>query len=160
MDDTENIPVRSFYSLRGAVNHIQENAVPDGIDTIDIVHVPPPVDELTDEEDLDEDVIDDELADPSFLPPEVSGIVELHQYEETKNRDASDTEYEQPQKRKKSTKSCSMKWKKKDPNFQLTNSNNGAERRREELKLKLRGKSDVELFELFFTDELLENIVE
>ncbi|KAK3869673.1 hypothetical protein Pcinc_025035 [Petrolisthes cinctipes] len=136
---TQRFPVKSFYSLCGAINHIDENAVPDGIDTIDIIHVPPPVDELTDEEDLD-DVIDDEFADPSFLPPEVSGTVELHQYEETRNKDASDTEYEQPQKKTKSTKSCSIKWKKKDPNFQLTNSTNGAERRREELKLKLRGK--------------------
>ncbi|KAK3878905.1 hypothetical protein Pcinc_016491 [Petrolisthes cinctipes] len=159
MDDTERFPVRSFYSLRGPINNIDENAVPDGIDTIDIIHVPPPVDELTDEEDLDEDVIDDEFADPSFLPPEVSGTVELHQYEETRSKDASDTEYEQPQKKTKSTKSCSIKWKKKDQIFSSQTQQN-AERRREELKLKLRGKCDVELFELFLTDELLEIIVD
>ena len=51
MDDIQHIPVRSFYSLRGAINHIEEHPVPDGIDTIDITHVPPRVDELTDEED-------------------------------------------------------------------------------------------------------------
>lgn len=78
MDHSSGFAVISFYSLRGAIQHAEEQPVPDGMERIDITQVPPDVDELTDEDLVDENV-DDECRDPSFLPTEVSGPTKLHQ---------------------------------------------------------------------------------
>ncbi|CAI9729981.1 Hypothetical predicted protein [Octopus vulgaris] len=46
--------VKSFYSVNGTVNYAEENESPSDENFIDIVEIPPPVNELTDEEDLDD----------------------------------------------------------------------------------------------------------
>lgn len=82
MDKMQSFSVKSFYLIRGALNRIQENTVPEGVDVIDITQVPPLVDEMIDEEDFDNKVIDDNYTDPTFIPPKVSGTVDLHQFGE------------------------------------------------------------------------------
>ena len=153
MDRSPGLSVKSFYSLRGAIQHIEEQPVPDEVESIEITQVPPDVDELTDEEDLDDEVIEDDCRDPSFLPPEVSGTVELHQYPE-----GDDVEDSPPKKKTKVSQTERVVWRKKNPTYNIENATNGAEHKREEMKEKLRGKSNVELFEQFFTEELLEMI--
>ena len=76
--------------------------MPEGTDVIHITHFPPPVDELTDEEDFDDDILDDDYRDPSFLPPEVSGTVELHQYDEETDEE-SDSVVTPPSKKSRLT---------------------------------------------------------
>ncbi|CAI9729986.1 Hypothetical predicted protein [Octopus vulgaris] len=52
--------VKSFYSVHGTVNYAEENESPSDENFIDIVELPPPVNELTDEEDFDDEILDDE----------------------------------------------------------------------------------------------------
>ena len=111
---------------------------------IDITQVPPDLSELTDEEDLDDEIIDD---DPSFLAPKVSGTVELHQYSEDYLEDSP------PRKKSKVSQTERVACRKEKPVYNIENATNGAEYKREEMKEKLRGKSNVELFEQFFTEE-------
>ena len=76
--DNHTFSVKSFYSVRTAQSYLQDNSLDDDVDDVDIVELPPPVNDLTDEEDFDNDILDDENRDPNFLPPDFVGTVELH----------------------------------------------------------------------------------
>ena len=73
--------VKSFYSVHDAVNYAEENGSPSDENFIDISEIPPPVNELTDEEDFDDEILDDENRDPTFILQDVPGSVELHRYD-------------------------------------------------------------------------------
>ncbi|CAI9721735.1 Hypothetical predicted protein [Octopus vulgaris] len=73
--------VKSFYSLHEAVNYAEENESPSDENFIDIVAISSPVDELTDEEDFDDETLDDENRDPTFISQDVPGNVELHRFD-------------------------------------------------------------------------------
>ena len=76
-----NHPVKSFYSVRDAINYAEEHEPDDDENFIDMVEIPPPVNELTDEEDFDDEILDDEERDESFILQDVPGSVELHRYD-------------------------------------------------------------------------------
>lgn len=69
------------------------------------------------------------------------------------------TEDPPPRKKSKISKTEKVAWRKENSTKNMENATNGATEKREELKEKLRSKSNVELFEKFFTEELLEIIV-
>lgn len=51
-------------------------------------------DELTDDEDFDNNIVDDNQRGPTFVPPEGSGTVELHRYGEETAVNSEQTVYE------------------------------------------------------------------
>ncbi|KAK3861583.1 hypothetical protein Pcinc_032495 [Petrolisthes cinctipes] len=173
MDRPPSFPVKSFHFFQAAINYIEEQPVPEGINTIEITQVPPGVDILTDEEDIDDDIIHDDYTDHTFLPQDVSGSIELHQYEEnTDEASDSDQQQQQPQqhqqqqqpqppppKKLKTSDNNSVIWNRIHPTYHhLKYPTNGAAKRMDRLKLKLKGMSNIELFDLFITEELLERI--
>jgi len=77
----EYTPIRRFYTLQEAVSFIQENSLPENEEHIDVIEIPPAPDDQTDVKDFDDDVIDGEDLDPTFLLDDVPSPVELHQYD-------------------------------------------------------------------------------
>ena len=71
-----------FYCLRDAIAFVEENPIPQDNDQIDVIEVPPKADALTDQEDFDDEIVDGGDKDPLYLPPDVPGSVELHQFHE------------------------------------------------------------------------------
>lgn len=132
---------------------------------IDIVEIPPDrVDEVSDNEEIDEDIIDDEE------PADVPGLVEIHCVTGsdqpvivdlsapstcTTTRDLG------PPPTKKKMKSLESNWKKKQPHYSKVypNSDN-VERRKSDLISELQGKSPVECFEKIFDNTIVSNIVQ
>ncbi|XP_042232369.1 piggyBac transposable element-derived protein 1-like [Homarus americanus] len=143
--------VKSFYSVHDAVNYAEENDSPSDENFIDIVEIPPPVNELTDEEDFDDEILDGENRDPTFILQDVPGSVELHRY---------DNEEEPTQPKGKRKKSSDFSWKKTEPNFSkfASPTTDGADDRMKSMKDKVLGKSPVEIFELFLDEDLLSEI--
>ena len=145
-----NHPVKSFYSVRDAINYAEEHEPDDDENFIDMVEILPPVNELTDEEDFDDEILDDEERDESFILQDVPGSVELHRYD--------NEEPTQPQCKRK--KSPDLSWEKIEPSFSkfVSPTTNGANDRMKSMKDELLGKSPVDMFELFLDDELLKEI--
>jgi len=142
----ECTPIRRFYTFQEAIGFIQENPLPENEEHIDVIEIPPAPDDQTDVEDFDDDVIAREDLDPTFLPADVPGRVELHQYnyEEKLVSDAP------PKKQKKMQE---VSWKKKYPvHTKLPPGLDGADQRKQKIIDSLHDKNPVEIFELFFTD--------
>ena len=111
--ESGSIPVRSFYSLRPALHDIEENIDSSELVGVDIVQIPPNVDELSDEEDLDDDVVDDEEVDPSYYPEEVCGTIEIHS--QVANCEVNDESVGFTSQ----SEDKSPSWRKSNPNFKF-----------------------------------------
>ena len=55
-----SLSVNSFYSFRDAGDLVEINYFPSDINFIDMVEIPSPVNELTDEEDFSDEILDDD----------------------------------------------------------------------------------------------------
>ncbi|KAK4887395.1 hypothetical protein RN001_003666 [Aquatica leii] len=125
-------------------------------DTIDTVYIPPTVGELTDEED-----IDDNLLEEDFRPSDIAGTFEVHLHQ---NEDYSTNQEEHEQPLSKKRKSATPKLQKPTPIWQkeeieLSTSQSKESVRKEKLVNLLEGKSPIELFSLLIDDELMLQIV-
>nr|CAH7734201.1 unnamed protein product [Callosobruchus chinensis] len=122
-------------------------------DSMDAVYIPPPVDELTDEED-----IDDQGCETEMNLPDVAGTYEIHVKlpEEETNEDVRS----KSKKVKISAKTKIMpKWTKEHPIYK--NSPQEEEQMRlEKLENKIAGKSPYEVFSLYFSEDVWEKIVD
>lgn len=108
--DIPFIALKDFYKLSHAQEYLEENPPGDEIDVIDIVELPPPVSDLTDEEDLDDDVLEDnENSDPTYVPADVVGTIEIHQGNVTEV-DTSELDIAQ-------RKIKDIQWKKTNPSY-------------------------------------------
>ena len=144
-----------FYCLRDAIAFIEENPIPQDNDQIDVIEVPPKADALTDQEDFDDEIVGGGDEDPLYLPPDVPGSVELHQFHEDET--ASTEAATQPKKKRK--KMQSVIWEKMQPSYsKLSPASNGAAQKTEHIKTGLKNKNPVEIFEMFFTEDLISTI--
>ena len=75
-----NHSIKSFYSLHDEVNYVEKNYSPNYENFIDIAEIPLPINKLTNEKDFDDEILDDENRDPTFILQDVPGCVELHRY--------------------------------------------------------------------------------
>lgn len=148
MDHT--ISTQTFYSVSEAIDYAEKNYESNDDPFIDMVELPPPVNALSDEEDLDDDLLDDDCRDPTFILPDVPGSVELHRI------DSEEILTEPKVKRKKIS---NLSWTKCEPNFsKFASTDDGANLRMKSMKDNLIGKSPVQIFELFFDEDLIDKI--
>lgn len=120
-------------------------------DDIDAVLIPPEVDELTDEENVDDNIIGTET-----IPSDVTGTFEIHSHTMSSNKqEASES------KRKRITKSKEyVLWEKEtQPNYSITSENNENDYIRA-IQASVVSLTPVEVFSLYFTDEIFNKIVE
>lgn len=142
---------------------LEEDSDIEGADEIDAVYIPPPVDTLTDEEDLDDNLLLEE-----GIATDIAGTFEVH----TRPREDIETPTEsvsEPSTSKgKKTKVISQQRQKQiqyEPSWSKTESNYSSfptEKeflKKEEIKLNVGGKTPFEVFSLFFDDIVFNKIV-
>lgn len=146
--DLPYLSVKNFYKASHAQDFLDENPTDDEVDVVDVVELPPPVSDLTDEEDFDDDVLDNENSDPTYLLADVVGTIEIHQGNvnevESSNADVAQV------------RTQVNSWEKCRPSYsKLGVSTDGANMKAIAVKEMHRGKNPVQLFEIFFTEDLL-----
>ncbi|KAK9875266.1 hypothetical protein WA026_007657 [Henosepilachna vigintioctopunctata] len=125
---------------------------------IDAVYIPPTVDNLTDEEGLDDDVLGDY---DNIVSTDIAGTYEIHtdlpaEPENTQDEPGPSTS-KKPRLSKKSPK-CVPVWKKEHPTY--TNFPTSDETAMtQNIEERVSGKTPFEVFSLFFCDEVWEQIV-
>lgn len=130
-------------------------------DTIDAVYIPPSVDELTDEEEISDDICEND----SNLP-DVAGTYELHASFPDTSEDLNNLSVPSSSKKAKvsikTTKTKSNKtlpkWEKINPIY-TTKPQNEEKNIMEQIENSIGGKSPFEVFSLYFSDEVWEKIV-
>lgn len=157
--DTQEIPPRQFYGRRyerlgSAIDAVHSI---DGNNPVDIVIIPPEVDEQTDQED-----IDDEDIQVLSRPRDVPGTIELH-YEPIDEEYSSEDEIPLSrictEKSAKKRKTVSPVWSSDcDINIAMP-STSGYLDRAHILKAQLEGKNLVEIFEKIVDDNVVQHIV-
>ncbi|KAF5297501.1 hypothetical protein FQA39_LY12095 [Lamprigera yunnana] len=124
--------------------------------TIDAVYISPTVDELTNEENIDDDLLEEDSR-----PSDIAGTFEVHLHQ---NEDYPTIQEEQEQPLPKKCKSTTPKLQKPTPIWQkekieFSTSKSKESVRKEKLVNLLEGKSPKELFSLLIDDELMLKIV-
>ena len=128
------------------------------LDTIDAVYIPPEVDTLTDEENIDDDLL---IEEHPLNALEIAGTFEIHSNNTNCDFDDSDDETLNT-KKLRLTKNTEINtpipiWKKGETRYEkLALPNKSCQ---EEIQSSLGGKSPLEIFYLFFDDEVLSTIV-
>lgn len=127
---------------------------------IDAVYIPPTVDEMTDEENIDDDLLDEKDTDA-----DIAGTIEIHTH--TEHEEVTVSREEEPgtsAKRKKrdggkKKTECIPNWKKVEPSYTSSplSEELGEE---EEIKNTMSGRSPFEVFSLYFDVDVLSKIVE
>lgn len=125
---------------------------------VDIVALPPPVDDLTDEEEEFDDITTRDAADL-----DVPGFVEAHirTKEASPAPEPSTSGVSEPGSSKKRKVSTSQpKWRKKRPEYtKLAEQTAGASQRLQTLKKKLEDTSPVKVFEEMFSETMYDHII-
>ncbi|KAI4469474.1 transposase is4 [Holotrichia oblita] len=137
---------------------LEEDSDLEEINEIDAVYVPPDVDSLTDEENLDEDLLAGEN-----LSMDIVGTIEIHtQALENDNFVEPPPGPSSSKKKKISSKSKSKQyvpsWKKLEPSYSSVPTKNEFQKM-QEIKQQVGGKSPLEVLLLFFDDTVLNAIV-
>lgn len=121
---------------------------------VNVVYIPPDADEISDEEQIDDNVMNDNGA----IDVDIAGTVELEY--ESEDESENDKIAEPTTKRYKSINEFNVpKWTRRISSFDKTPVDVEEERVRNVVE-KLSGKSPIELFNLFFDDEMLHLIIE
>lgn len=124
-------------------------------DKINVVYVPPDVHELSDEEE-----IDDEVIDSNAVITNICGKVQLEYGNDEIENTNSDNNCEPPTKKFKSRSEYGpANWRKRQFNFSKVPVN-VQQISLENITQKLGSKSPIELFELFLTDEMVRMIAD
>lgn len=126
---------------------------------VDAVYIPPDVDELTDEEDIDDDLSN--LNETAFENVDIAGTFELHINDDDLFDDSDDETLAEKKRKLSNSKSCALKppeWKKGNISLKSQPLAN-EDREVEQIRNQLEGKSPLDLFFMFFDTELLDAIV-
>lgn len=120
---------------------------PDG--TIDIVELPPDkADEVSDLEDIDDNILED------TIPNDVPGSLEIH-------GGKCNEEFIVPRKKKPKKEKPISKWNRKSASYNIsTHGEEECKQREMNMINAIKDKTPVEVFEMFFTDELVNYIVQ
>lgn len=125
---------------------------------IDAVYIPPPVDSLTDEEDLDDDMLS---GFDNTLPTDIAGTYEIHTDLPTEAENMQEEpSHSVTKKRKLSKKSskCIPGWKMDHPTYVIFPKNDETAMK-QNIEQRVGGKTPLEVFSLFFSGEVWEQIV-
>lgn len=127
-------------------------------DTVDAVYIPPPVDEVTDEEELDDDICENEKN-----LPDVAGTYEIHAVlpdtiEDLDNQPLPSSSKKAKVNKKTINKSALPKWIKEVPIY-TTEPQNEEKKNLEHIENTIGGKTPFEVFSLFFSDDVWEKII-
>lgn len=131
-------------------------------DTIDAVYIPPPVDQLTDEEDVDDDLCENERD-----LPDVAGTYEIHASLPDITEESHDQSLPSSSKKSKiskksirfeSNKKTLPRWRRDKPVYK-TEPKNEEKNNLERIENIIAGKTPFEVFSLFFSDEVWEKII-
>ncbi|KAK9727551.1 Transposase IS4 [Popillia japonica] len=125
----------------------------------DAVYIPPPVDILTDEED-----INDTLLIEQQNIEDIAGTFEIHSTKESEGSEEPSVVVTEPStsrkgKAKQKTKQYVPCWSQTEPQYSSSPSSTEATRK-EEISRLLGGKTPLEIFYLFFDEDILNLIVE
>jgi len=121
---------------------------------VDAVYIPPIVDEITDEEDFDDDIRENVIN-----LPDVTGTYEIHVISPDTSEDLVNQSI--PSSSKKiinKSKKALPKWKKEVPIY-TTEPQNEEKKNLEDIENRIGGKTPFEVFSLFFSDDVWENIL-
>lgn len=129
--------------------------------TVDAVYIPPPVDELTDEEEVDDDICED-----AWDLPDVAGTYEIHVTPLETFEEVDDQSSPTPSKKSKlcqqpvksKSKKPIPKWRKEMPTY-TSEPQNEEKHKLEEIENKVGGKTPFEVFSLYFSDEVWDKII-
>ena len=152
------ISSKSFYgtrygNLKDAISKLETTQ-----GEAEIIILPPDADELTDEDEVEEDCLED-----SNLPNDVPGQVELHFDDESLASDDSEDNLPLSSflpKKKTDNKNYQPAWKQQYTDISMNDITHGCEERLVRLKEDLNNKTPVEIFERLFDDKILEIITE
>lgn len=141
---------KTFQKLEQALDEI-ENDEYEQLDSIDLCVLPPDLDELTDTEEFDDDIIED----PNYIPKETSGKIEtsitsLYELEEATASDEVSGSLS-----KEYAEFGKPKWLKTDFPSSATASTMSFDAEMENVKAALRGLSPRQIFEKFLSDEII-----
>lgn len=149
------MPSRKYLKLEEVVAILENED--DEIATssnVNVVYIPPDADAVSDEEHIDDNVMDENVP----LDVEIAGTVEL-QYGSGDESENDAIEEPSAKQKKPITAAKIPKWTKNPLSFDRTPVNIEEDCVRDVVE-KLSGKSPIELFYLFFDDEMLDMIVE
>lgn len=129
-------------------------------DTVDAVYIPPPVDEVTDEEELDDDICENAIN-----LPDIAGTYEIHASLPDTSEDLDSQSLPSTSKKAKvskktinKSKTALPKWKKEVPIY-TTEPQNEEKKNLEDIENRIGGKTPIEVFSLFFSDDVWEKII-
>ncbi|XP_044752231.1 piggyBac transposable element-derived protein 2-like [Coccinella septempunctata] len=144
-----------FKNLDNAVEYLFSEQI-----EADLLALPPEVDELTDEEPLEEE-------NPSGLPADIAGFIELQEHDSVESSDEDNVpladlvSVSAPKKlRKETPKKLIPKWEKVNPSYEHFEPEHDFLEKDENLKTSMRDKTVVDLFEQFFDDAVYDLIFE
>lgn len=136
---------------------LEEDSDCENADTVDVVYVPPEVDEMTDEEN-----IDDNLIEEGNIDGDIAGTYEIHAHGNLESEDSEDDNIPLKQVAKKMKRKHMTdvpKWKKSELPTYSAAPENSTNRLLEDIKKFHGGKSPLEIFSLFFDDDVVNQIV-
>lgn len=124
----------------------------------DLAAVPPDVDELTDEDEIDDDIIDYPVVQ------DVPGVVEIINPEEEEHEEEEpipSTSTGKTKSKRPRMEKPNVKWKKQVPEHNVwTDIGDDASVRFEAMKAQLQNDSPLQIFERFFSDDVFQLMVE
>lgn len=129
-------------------------------DTIDAVYIPPPVDEVTDEEEIDDDICENVIN-----LPDIARTYEIHvclpdisEDFDSQTLPSSSKKAKVSKKTINKSKTALPKWKKEVPIY-TTEPRNEEKKNLEHIENIIGGKTPIEVFSLFFSDDVWEKII-
>lgn len=149
---------KKFLTLESLMDEVEKVMLSDdelsnNTNVIDIVQLPPiHVDELTDEENLDENELEEDIH------LDTAGELELHLH--TSCDDSNETKTKKRKHSDKNIEKVSPCWKKVNPNYSKTYPSVDINKSKNDVINQVNGKTPVEVFELFFDENLMNMIVE
>ncbi|KAF2885758.1 hypothetical protein ILUMI_20393 [Ignelater luminosus] len=125
-------------------------------ENVDVVYIPPDLDELTDQEDIDEDVI----TENDVLDREIAGTFEIHgpDKEDDEFTDSDDEPLAAKIARLEQKRDIQPKWRKEEFQYTIIPTTN-EKLNTEDIEKRLGDKSPLEIFGLYLDDKILSMIV-